>query len=702
MVLNAVKNVAVDAISLVWLELLMFGLAVVTYLIFTGGYMNGSPPKTKKDLDSATTKDSPRSASASRSVRVRAASPPAAEKKEEVDVSKHVAMMRARSKDHDLEGAMQVFRKLQSSGVQLTALVYNALLDSCVQCGKVNIALQHFNEMKELGFVDVVSYNTLLKAYLKIGQIGKARALLAEMSENDIQANQVTYNELLNALVTTKDRKEMWGLVREMSSIGMRPNAVTCSIILKSLTAHSATEDVRQAMALIDNMHEDMDEVLFASVVEACVRVGQLDLLSSKLQQYASFGGLAGLTAPTYGSMIKAYGRARDIERVRELWNEMRRRNVTPTSITLGCMIDALVCNGLPDEAFGLVREIRDESEYADVLNTVIYSTLLKGFAQARQPGRVQDVFDEMKEMGIACNTVSYNTMLDANARTGKMDRADELFREMQASGVSPDVITYSTLVKGYCQSGDIDKGYQVLNEMVANGVHEPDEILYNSLLDGCAKQHRVDDALKLVEDMHKHNVRPSNFTLSILVKLLGRSRRLNQAFTMVEETCKRFDLQANIHVYTCLIYACFQNRQMPRALQLHDSMITEAGVEPDERTYAVLARGCLGAGSIDKAANVVRAAYRLNPQGLVMPKRAPGVEVRALEEVMNALSSSPNAERLAVPLLTDLKAIGVHVEPSVYTRASETSMNRAGRNNAHPEKGAFQAVNKGRGRGRA
>jgi len=702
MVLNAVKNVAVDAISLVWLELLMFGLAVVTYLIFTGGYMNGSPPKTKKDLDSATTKDSPRSASASRSVRVRAASPPAAEKKEEVDVSKHVAMMRARSKEHDLEGAMQVFRKLQSSGVQLTALVYNALLDSCVQCGKVNIALQHFNEMKELGFVDVVSYNTLLKAYLKIGQIGKARALLAEMSENDIQANQVTYNELLNALVTTKDRKEMWGLVREMSSIGMRPNAVTCSIILKSLTAHSATEDVRQAMALIDNMHEEMDEVLFASVVEACVRVGQLDLLSSKLQQYASFGGLAGLTAPTYGSMIKAYGRARDIERVRELWNEMRRRNVTPTSITLGCMIDALVCNGLPDEAFGLVREIRDESEYADVLNTVIYSTLLKGFAQARQPGRVQDVFDEMKVMGIACNTVSYNTMLDANARTGKMDRADELFREMQASGVSPDVITYSTLVKGYCQSGDIDKGYQVLNEMVANGVHEPDEILYNSLLDGCAKQHRVDDALKLVEDMHKHNVRPSNFTLSILVKLLGRSRRLNQAFTMVEETCKRFDLQANIHVYTCLIYACFQNRQMPRALQLHDSMITEAGVEPDERTYAVLARGCIGAGSIEKAANVVRAAYRLNPQGLVMPHRAPGVEVRALEEVMNALSASPNAEKLAVPLLADLKAIGVHVEPSVYSRAVETSVNRAGRNNAHPERGAFQAAKNGRGRGRA
>ena len=42
----------------------------------------------------------------------------------------------------------------------------------------------------------------------------------------------------------------------------MRPNSVTCSIILKSLTAHSAVGDVKQAMELIDSMQEDMDEVL--------------------------------------------------------------------------------------------------------------------------------------------------------------------------------------------------------------------------------------------------------------------------------------------------------------------------------------------------------------------------------------------------------------------------------------------------------
>merc|ERR1719281_1755586 len=273
------------------------------------------------------------------------------------------------------------------------------------------------------------------------------------------------------------------------------------------------------------------------------------------------------------------------------------------------------------------------------------------------------------------------------------MDRAEELFQEMEKTGIAPDIITFSTLVKGYCQYGDIDKGFAVLKQMTSKKKHEPDEILYNSLLDGCAKQHRVDDALALIESMAQNNVRPSNFTLSILVKLLGRSRRLNQAFTTVEDMCKRFDLQANIHVYTCLIYACFQNRQLPRALKLHDSMITEAGVEPDAKTYAVLARGCVQAGSLDKAANVIRAAYRLSPEGMLQPQRAPGVEARALEEVMSALSTAPHAENLAVPLLSDLKALGVHVERNVYARAVQTSVHRAGRNNSNPEAGAFASA---------
>merc|ERR1719456_2202428 len=117
--------------------------------------------------------------------------------------------------------------------------------------------------------------------------------------------------------------------------------------------------------------------------------------------------------------------------------------------------------------------------------------------------------------------------MIDACARCGSMDRVSALLEEMKASHVEPDIITYSTIVKGYCHSGDVDRGFEVLREMKKDGKYAADEILYNSLLDGCAKQNRTQDAMWLLEDMRASGVSPSNFTLSILVKLMGRARKL-------------------------------------------------------------------------------------------------------------------------------------------------------------------------------
>jgi pentatricopeptide repeat protein len=289
-------------------------------------------------------------------------------------------------------------------------------------------------------------------------------------------------------------------------------------------------------MDLVDAVPvESMDEILFASVIEACVRIGQLDLLSEKLSAVGEGRLLDGLSAPTYGSMIKAYGRAKDLPRVRSLWEHMRSRHVAPTPITLGCMVDALVSNGQAEDAAALVEEMGRED--GDLLNTVVFSTLLKGFALARKPDRVEDIFARMHAAGVVCNTVTYNTMIDAHVKSGGMDRAEQLFRSMEESGAAPDVITYSTMVKGCCMAGDIDKAFVVFREMGAS-CHEPDEILYNSLLDGCARQQRVDDALALLAEMQRNHVSPSNFTLSIIVKMLARARRLNQAFSLVEQTC--------------------------------------------------------------------------------------------------------------------------------------------------------------------
>jgi len=252
--------------------------------------------------------------------------------------------------------------------------------------------------------------------------------------------------------------------------------------------------------------------------------------------------------------MIKAYGQAGNVERVWALWSEMKERGVIPTAITFGCTVDALVKNGCVEDAWTLTHDLLKDETRRQFVNTVIYSTILKGFAMSKQTQRIFAVHAEMRESNIQCNTITYNTMIDACARCGSMDRVPALLEEMKTTHIEPDIITYSTLVKGYCLSGDVDRAFQVLREMKKDGKYTADEILYNSLLDGCAKQHRVEEAIQLLDEMRASGVNPSNYTLSILVKLMGRARRLNEAFAMIDDLCASHVSELT---YMCILVLC-------------------------------------------------------------------------------------------------------------------------------------------------
>merc|ERR1719253_2197648 len=113
----------------------------------------------------------------------------------------------------------------------------------------------------------------MLKAYLSAGRIEEAREHVKEMASMGLPANKVTYNELLNAKVAARDRQGMWAIVDEMLGAGLKVNLITCSILLKSLSERSGESDVARVMALVNDLEESIDEVLFSSTVEACIRI---------------------------------------------------------------------------------------------------------------------------------------------------------------------------------------------------------------------------------------------------------------------------------------------------------------------------------------------------------------------------------------------------------------------------------------------
>merc|ERR1719181_1068503 len=514
--------------------------------------------------------------------------------------------------------------------------------------------------MKQAGMTDVVSFNTLIKSHLQSGNFDKARRLMEEMKKEGMQPNRVTFNELMNAMSAKgyQGRNEMWEIVDEMKGADVKPNQVTISILLKSLNSYSRESEIDKTLALIKDMDEPMDEVLLSSVVEACVRIGKPDLLESQLKQLQDSSPVAINGSHTYGSLIKAYGHAKDLQGIWRCWKEMRNRHIKPTSITLGCMVEAIVNNGDTEGAFDLIHQMQEDEQCSGALNSVIYCSVLKGFTREKKMERVLAVYAEMKDRAVDLSTVMYNTLIDACARCGRMDNLQMLLEDMEANKVKPNVITYSTMLKGHCQNGNIQAGFAILEKMKKDGRMKPDEIMYNSLLDGCAQNNLVDEGLRLLEEMQNEGVAPSNFTLSLLVKLMNRARRLEQAFALVDEISKKYRFHPNVHVYTNLIQGCASNQQLARGISVLEQMIQER-IVPDSRTYSILVRSSISKGRFEEAAGILRGALGLPDALPFLQQRTavcPNLDHALVNEALISLSQRGQAQNLAVPLLSAIR----------------------------------------------
>merc|ERR1719215_1713702 len=526
--------------------------------------------------------------------------------------------------------------------------------------------------MKSAGMTDIVSFNTLIKAHLQNGSFDKVRVLMEIMTKEGLKPNQVTFNELINAMVSKGGdgrRKQMWGVVDEMKVADVKPNQVTMSILLKCLNSYSSQTEITKTMDLIKAMDEPMDEVLLSSVVEACVRVGKPDLLESQLQHLQDGAPITINGSHTYGSLIKAYGHAKDLTSIWRCWKQMRSRHIKPTSITMGCMVEAIVSNGDTEGAYDLIHQLQDDEQCRDVLNSIIYCSVLKGFTREKKIDRVWSVYEEMKERKAELSIVTYNTLIDACARCGRMEHLPTILEDMKTHGAKPNVITLSTMLKGHCQNGDVQSGFKILEQIRLDPQLKPDEIMYNSLLDGCAQNNLVDEGLRLLEEMQAEHVYPSNFTLSVLVKLMSRARRLEQAFCLVDELSQKYNFRPNVYVYSGLVQACIFNQQLPRGVHVLERMVTE-GIAPEGRTYAILLRASMSKGLFEQAAGLLRGALGLSDALPFLQKRiavCPSLDCALVNEVLGGLADRGHSKDLAVPLLHKIR----HIAPKVRIDAA-------------------------------
>merc|ERR1719235_1265487 len=115
------------------------------------------------------------------------------------------------------------------------------------------------------------------------------------------------------------------------------------------------------------------------------------------------------------------------------------------------------------------------------------------------------------------------------------MDQLPSLFQMMSSDGFDAGSSALGGLIRHSCAAGQLDEALKAHAAAAASG-EVLDVGLYNSLFEGCLQQNRFGDAERLWEAMERGGLAPTDYTLSLFMKLCGRKRQVDRALALVEE----------------------------------------------------------------------------------------------------------------------------------------------------------------------
>ena len=122
----------------------------------------------------------------------------------------------------------------------------------------------------------------------------------------------------------------------------------------------------------------------------------------------------------------------------------------------------------------------------------------------------------------IIIDRILYNCYAAVNLACGKFDKALALLKEMKSKGVEPDAVTYNTLISGIGKNQkNTHKAAKMTDELLADmkesGI-EMDVFTYVALIRTALKMKRLDQAVKLLEELLKQNFTMSSTKVSHLI----------------------------------------------------------------------------------------------------------------------------------------------------------------------------------------
>lgn len=273
---------------------------------------------------------------------------------------------------------------LSSSGSNSSLILNNALMDLYAKCGELDLAVKVFNKMLDR---DCISWNTMITGHASNGQLDRACRFFNEAPRRDL----VSWNSLLAGYAQAGDLKLAIKLSQRMLVESVRPDRVT-------------------AVALVCTAAET-GVLSHGRCIHGWVHKG-----------YGALDAFLG------SALIDMYSKCGSVERSLVIFNRVSKKDVT------------------------------------------LWTAMITGLAFHGNGAKAMELFVKMEEEGLMPNKVTLVAALTACSHAGLVDQGTEIFKSMkQRYDVEPGEEHYGCMVDLFARAGQLKEALHVVESMPMN-----------------------------------------------------------------------------------------------------------------------------------------------------------------------------------------------------------------------------------------
>lgn len=435
--------------------------------------------------------------------------------------------------------------------------VMNALLSFYCDCDQFSTSLELFHRMRVRS---VISWNTLISGWGKIGDIQSLVASFRSMCQEGVNFDMVTVISILSSFCSVED-----------AASGMSFHALT----IKS----GCNLDLSVANALI-SMYMNFGDTEAGNLL---------------------FNGLSSRSIITWNALMTGYRNTNLFAQVMILFNQLRMDGQKPNSVTLLNVLPACesLLQGKSIQAYAVrnfsvlesslltatmmmysrfenVRYSHLLFEMIDKKNVVAWNTMMSIYIQANHAEAAIHSFRKMLWMelkpdhvtmlnlasasshlcclnmtqcvtgsairrGFESHTSISNCLMYMFARCGSIPTARKVFDGLEEK----DSISWSVMINGYGMHGD-GKAALLLFSMMKEAGWQPDDITFVSVLSACSHSGLVEQGRTFFKSMTEdHGITPRMEHYACMVDLFGRTGHLDEAYDIIK--CLPFKASASL-----------------------------------------------------------------------------------------------------------------------------------------------------------